>query len=250
MVSLITILVNCDTCLHRLQEFLRIIFLHSMSQFMLYLLDFKKYVSNTLIAYYSICMYILHTTAYIKIEGKRRRRQQRVRWLLDSFTDSMDMHLSKLQEILEDRGAWHAAIHSVAKRCTQSSDWTTYIKHTIILLWTMLLIFLFWSHFISKIFLKISKLQKYYRYHSPISPNVHILYNHNMIIKTKILNRYSWIIEKAREFQKNIYFCFIDYAKAFDCVDHKKLGNSERDGNTRPPDLPLEKFVCRSGSNS
>ena len=61
-----------------------------------------------------------------------------------------------------------------------------------------------------------------------------------------------WIIEKAREFQKNIYFCFIDYAKAFDCVDHNKLWkiNSERDGNTRPPDLLLEKPVCRSGSNS
>ena len=59
-----------------------------------------------------------------------------------------------------------------------------------------------------------------------------------------------WIMEKAREFQKNIYFCFIDYAKAFDCVDHKKLENSERDRNTRPPDLPLEKPVCRSGSNN
>ena len=59
-----------------------------------------------------------------------------------------------------------------------------------------------------------------------------------------------WIIKKAREFQKNIYFFFIDYAKAFDCVDHNKLENSERDGNTRPPDLPLEKPICRSGSNS
>ena len=59
-----------------------------------------------------------------------------------------------------------------------------------------------------------------------------------------------WIIEKAKGFQKNIYFCFIDYAKAFDCMDHNKLENSERDGNTRPPDLPLEKSVCRSGSNS
>ena len=48
------------------------------------------------------------------------------------------------------------------------------------------------------------------------------------------------IIDKAREFQKNIYFCFIEYAKAFDCVDHNKLENSSRDGNTRPPDLPLE----------
>ena len=59
-----------------------------------------------------------------------------------------------------------------------------------------------------------------------------------------------WIIEKAREFQKNIYFCFTDYAKAFDYVDHNKLENSEGDGNTRPPDLPPEKSVCRSGSNS
>ena len=60
-----------------------------------------------------------------------------------------------------------------------------------------------------------------------------------------------WIIKKAREFQKNIYFCFIDYAKAFDCVDHNKLWkNSKRDGNTRPPDLPLEKPIFRSGSNS
>ena len=55
---------------------------------------------------------------------------------------------------------------------------------------------------------------------------------------------------KRQEFQKNIYFCFIDYAKAFDCVDHNKLWKILRDGNTRPPDLPLEKSVCRSGSNS
>ena len=59
-----------------------------------------------------------------------------------------------------------------------------------------------------------------------------------------------WIMEKAREFQKNIYFCFIDYAKAFDCVDHKKLWKILKDRNTRPPDLLLEKSVCRSGSNS
>ena len=56
--------------------------------------------------------------------------------------------------------------------------------------------------------------------------------------------------KKAREFQKNIYFCFIDYTKAFDCMDHIKLENSERDGNTRPPDLPPEKSVCRSRSKS
>ena len=60
-----------------------------------------------------------------------------------------------------------------------------------------------------------------------------------------------WIMEKAREFQKNIYFCFIDYAKAFDCVDDNKLWKIlKRGGSTRPPDLPLEEPICRSGSNS
>ena len=59
-----------------------------------------------------------------------------------------------------------------------------------------------------------------------------------------------WIMEKARELQKNIYFCSIDDAKAFDCVGHNKLENSSRDGNTRPSNLPLEKPVCRSESNS
>ena len=59
-----------------------------------------------------------------------------------------------------------------------------------------------------------------------------------------------WIIKKARDFQKNINFCFIDYAKAFDCMDHNKLENSSRDGNTRLPDLPTEKSVRRSRSNS
>ena len=57
-----------------------------------------------------------------------------------------------------------------------------------------------------------------------------------------------WINEKAREFQKNIYFCFIDYVKAFVYVDHNKLWKILK--VTRPPSLPLEKPVCRSGGNS
>ena len=55
-------------------------------------------------------------------------------------------------------------------------------------------------------------------------------------------------IKKAWEFQKTI--CFIEYAKAFDCVDHNKLEDSSRDGNTRPPDLTPEKSVYRIRSNS
>ena len=50
-------------------------------------------------------------------------------------------------------------------------------------------------------------------------------------------------MEKAREFQKNIYFCFIDYAKAFDCVDHNKLWKVLKEMGI--PDLPLEKSVCK-----
>ena len=57
-----------------------------------------------------------------------------------------------------------------------------------------------------------------------------------------------WIIEKAREFQRNIYFCFIDSVKAFDCVDHNELWKILKEMGLL--DLPLEKPICRSGSNS
>ena len=91
-----------------------------------------------------------------------------------------------------------------------------------------------------------TRLQQYVNHELP---DVHAGFRKGRGTRDQIVNIH-WIMEKAREFQKNIYFCFIDYAKAFDCVDHNKLENSERDWNTRSPDLPLEKPVCRSGSNS
>ena len=64
-----------------------------------------------------------------KIEGKRRRGRQRMRWLY-SITDSMDMNLSKLREIVEDRGARHAAVHGITNSQTQLSDWTIKSRFT------------------------------------------------------------------------------------------------------------------------
>jgi len=91
-----------------------------------------------------------------------------------------------------------------------------------------------------------ARLQQYVNYELP---DVQAGFRKGRGTRDQIAN-IRCIMEKAREFQKNIYFCFLDYAKAFDCVDHNKLENSERDVNTRRPDLPFEKSTCRSGSNS
>ena len=100
----------------------------------------------------------------------------------------------------------------------------------------------------SKVKLKVLQL-RLQQYMNCELRDVHAGYIKGRGTRDQIFNIH-WIIEKAREFQKNIYFFLIDYAKGFDCVDQKKLENSERDGNIRPPDLPIEKPVLRSGNNS
>ena len=104
------------------------------------------------------------------------------------------------------------------------------------------------THFTNKVMLKILRTRLQHYMIQELS-DVQAGFRKGRGTRDQIANIH-WIIEKTREFQKNIHFYFIDYAKAFDCVDHNKLENSERDGNTRPPDLPLEKPICRSGSNS
>ena len=91
-----------------------------------------------------------------------------------------------------------------------------------------------------------TRLQQYMNYELS---DVQAVFRKGRGTRDQIANIRS-ITEKAREFQKNIYFCFTDYAKAFDYVDHNKLWKILQEGNTRPPDLPFEKPVCRSGSNS
>ena len=100
----------------------------------------------------------------------------------------------------------------------------------------------------SKVMLKIlrARLQQFMNHELP---DVQAGFRKGRGTRDQIAN-IRWIIKKAREFQKNIYFCFIDYANAFDCGSQQTVDNSERDGNTRPPDLTLGKSVCRSKSNS
>ena len=90
-----------------------------------------------------------------------------------------------------------------------------------------------------------ARLQQYVNHEFP---DVQAGFRKGRRTKYQIANVF-WIIEKAREFQKNIYYCFIDYAKVFDCVDHNKLWKILKEMGI-PPDLPLEKSVYRSGSNS
>ena len=98
----------------------------------------------------------------------------------------------------------------------------------------------------SKVMLKIlqARLQQYVNCEPP---DVQAAFRKGRGTRDQIAS-ICWIIEKAREFQKNIYFCFIDFIKAFDCVDHNKLQRILKEMGI--PDHLTEKSVCRSRSNS
>ena len=121
-------------------------------------------------------------------------------------------------------GLENVSIHSNPKKWS-AKECSNY--HTIALIWHT-----------SKVRLKIlqARLQQYVNHELS---DIEAGFRKARGIRDQIA-KIHWIIKKAREFQKNIYFCFIDYAKAFDCVDHSKLWKILRDGNTRPPDLPMQ----------
>ena len=181
-----------------------------------------------------------------------------VKWALESITTNKarggDGIPVELFQILNDDAV--KALHSICQQIWKTQQWPQDWKRSIFIpipkkgsaqecsnSHTIALI----SH-ASKVMLKIlqARFQQYVNWELP---DVQAGFRKGRGTRDQIANIHE-IIEKAKEFQKNIYFCFIDYAKAFFCVDQNKLENSERDGNTRPPDLPLEKSVCRSESNS
>ena len=101
----------------------------------------------------------------------------------------------------------------------------------------------------SKVMLKIlqARLQQYVKWELP---DVQARFRKGRRTRDEIANIH-WIIEKARKFQKNIFFCFINYVKTFDYIDHKNnVENSPRDRNTKPPCLAPVKCVCRSRNYS
>ena len=181
-----------------------------------------------------------------------------VKWPLGSITTNKagggDGIPVELFQILKDDAV--KVLHSICQQIWKTQQWPQGWKRSVFIpipkignakecsnYHTFALI----SH-VSEVMLEIlqARLQQYMNHELP---DVQAGFRKGRGTSNQIAN-IRWIIEKPREFQKNIYFCFIDYAKAFDCVADNKLENSERDGNTRPPDPPLENPICRSGSNS
>ena len=180
-----------------------------------------------------------------------------VRWALGSITmkaSGSDRIPVELFQVLKDDAV--KVLHSIYQKIWKTQQWPQDWKKSIFIpmpkkgnakecsnYCTIALI----SH-ASKIMLKIllASLQQYMKHELP---DIQAGFRQGRGTRDQIAN-IQWTVKKATEFQKNIYFCFIDYTKAFDCESQQTVENFSRDRNTRPLDLPLEKSVCRSGSNS
>ena len=143
--------------------------------------------------------------------------QQRSKWL-DGITDSVDVSLNKIWEMVKDRETWYAAVRGVTNSLTWLSDWKT----TTLFLFPHIFFFLCVQAFL--VFLYVSKSQ--------FSLWIKILRESKRVPEKHLLLLY-WLCQ-------NLWLC----------GSPQTVENSERDENTRPPDLPHEKSVCRSGSNS
>ena len=154
-----------------------------------------------------------------------------------------------------DRGAWQARVHRVTQSLTRLQQWPQDWKTSVFIPipkkgnakecsnYCMIALI---SH-ASKVMLKIlqARLQQYVNRELP---DVQAGFRKGRGTRDQLPTPAGSL--KNKRIPENIYFCFIDYAKAFDCVDHNKLWKILKDENIRPPDLPLEKSVSRSGSNS
>ena len=181
----------------------------------------------------------------------------KVKWALESITLNKarggDGIPAELFQILKDDAV--KVLHSICQQIWKTQQWPQDWKKSVFIpipekdnakKCSNYHIIAFISH-VSKITLKILQVMLQQYVNGEI-PDVQAGFRKGRGTRDQIANIH-WIIEKAREFQKNIYF-FIDYVKAFDCVDHNKLENPSRDGNIRPPYLPPKKSVCKSRSNS
>ena len=158
--------------------------------------------------------------------------------------------LAELFQILKDNAV--KVLHSICQQIRKTHKWPQDWKWSVFIpVPKMFKLLHNCTHFTwSKVMLKVLQARLQQQYVNWELSDVQARFRKGRGTRDQIANN-RWFIEKARDFQKNIYFCIIDYVKAFDCVDHNKLWkNSSRDRSTRPPDLLPVKPVCRWGSNS